>query len=106
MNRIIAKSDKNYNHISEMYNALKKKAKEYDDKSKLGIANWSAEANQGTDVINYMLYDGGYSSNLNSMVFGFRIWQTYDNTNGTCFRFEKGSIEDMEKCLDEIKKEL
>lgn len=106
MNNDMTKQDVNYTKVADLYNKLARVARTFKDESKAGNANWSASEIKGTELIKYMQYDGGYSSKLISMTYGFVIWEKYDDTDGTVFRFDTGTITDMENCVDEITKEL
>ena len=83
----------------ELFVELRKIAREFNDKSKPGVANWSAEAIQGDDVICYHQYDGGYTQRLSSIKFGFVVWELNSDTE-TKYRFDLGSEVEMMACLE------
>ena len=83
----------------ELFIKLRKIAREFNDQSKPGLANWSAEAIQGDDVICYHQYDAGYTQRLSSIKFGFVVWELNSNTE-TKYRFDIGSEVEMMACLE------
>lgn len=83
----------------ELFVELRKIARQLTDQSKPGLANWSAEAIQGNDVICYHQYDGGYTQRLSSVKFGFVVWELNSNTE-TKYRFDVGSESEMMACLE------
>jgi hypothetical protein len=105
MRTVVSKSDDCYAEFNDLYSKLTNIARQFTDTSTLGNSNFSAEANQGNNIIRYLQYSGGYESSLRSEKFDFIIWESYTDALGTCFRFENNPLQGMKKCLVSLTEE-
>lgn len=101
MNKIIKSESESFQKINDIFVFIRNKLKEKsEDISKPGMAGWCDEEVRQVENLTFKMYDGGYNAVLQSNCF--KLIQSYTNSNGTCYEFEKGDLTDLEKCYNTL----
>jgi hypothetical protein len=89
--------------LGELYLEIEKiLRKTQKDTSTRGM--WNAEEIKKSPVATFFMYDGGYTSKINSEKYNFEMHSRYTNIEGSVVKLIKGKKEDVEACLNELKK--
>ena len=93
--------------LVKAYSELIKIAMSYPSIPQYGIGGmWTPDDEKKSEHLIFRTYAGGYQHQLISTTFGFELTESYTNKDGSVIKLSRGTVENVQKCLDHFKLDL